>query len=312
MIGIIGMGSIGQRHARNLYKLGIKDIAALRTNRGVMKALPDDLKFVKEFSGEDDFYNNNLDGVIIANPTSLHLEAALPALQKGLKTFIEKPITENAENACRLEKFSESIIVGYCLRFSNYIKIIKNFIDEGNLGKLYKASFYRSYYLPKWHPYADYRLEYTAQKKLGGGVIRTLSHEIDLMHFLFGEVESANGLVDKISDLDIDTDDFCFFTCKMKQGGRVNFEMDFLSLDYINRAEIIGSNGRLAYDMRDVTFTKMDGEKEILHVFTSDEVDGMYLDQMKDFLRFIDEGKSLNCSFKDAVAVLNIIEEIDK
>jgi predicted dehydrogenase len=312
MIGIIGMGSIGQRHARNLYKLGIKNIAALRTNRGVMKQLPDDLEFIKEFSDRNDFYDNNLDGVIVANPTSLHLEAALPALQRGIKTFIEKPITENVEKAIRLKEFSDLIIVGYCFRFSKFINVIKKFIDKGNLGKLYKASFYRSYYLPKWHPYADYRLEYTAQKKLGGGVIRTLSHEIDLMHFLFGDVESANGLVDKVSDLDIDTDDFCFFTCKMKQGGRVNFEMDFLSPDYINRAEIIGSKGRLVYDMQDVTFTKMNGEKEILHVFSTDEFDEMYLDQMKDFLQFINDGTSFNCSYNDAVAILDIIEKIDK
>jgi hypothetical protein len=44
----------------------------------------------------------------------------------------------------------------------------------------FKVGFKRSFYLPKWHPYADYRKEYTALKTLGGGVIRTLSHEIDL------------------------------------------------------------------------------------------------------------------------------------
>ena len=306
------MGSIGQRHARNLYKLGIKDIVALRTNRGVMKDLPEDLRFVKEVSSNKDFYKNDLDGVIIANPTSLHLEASLPALEKGIRTFIEKPITENVENAQKLKEFSDKIIVGYCMRFCNYVKTVKNFVDAGNLGDLYKASFYRSYYLPKWHTYADYRLEYTAQKKLGGGVIRTLSHEIDLMHYFFGGAKSAVGLVDKVSDLEIDTDDFCFFSCEIEKGGRVNFELDFLSPVNVNQAVMIGSKGRLYYDLRKVTFTTMDGDTEVLHNYADDEFEKMYLEQMKDFLQFTKTGKTSNCNYKDAVSVLRIIEEIDK
>ncbi len=311
-IGIIGMGSIGQRHAQNLAQLGYKNLVALRSKKGVLTSLPDDLKFVKEVFSEEDFYQESLDGVIVANPTSLHLSAALPALQRGIKTFIEKPITESLDKAATLKEFADLIVVGYCMRFSGYVGAIKKFIDSEGLGKLYKASFYRSYYLPKWHPYADYRLEYTAHKKMGGGVIRTLSHEIDLMHYLFGEVETVKGLVDKLSDLEIDTDDFCFFSCKMERGGRVNFEMDFLSPDYINRAEIIGEKGRLAYDGQTVTFTSMEGESQILYHFASDEFDIMYLDQMRDFVLFLENGKTQNCRYGQAEDVLNIIEQIEK
>lgn len=305
------MGSIGQRHARNLSTLGYKSLIALRSKKGVLTTLPDDLKFVKEVFNEEDFYKQSLDGVIVANPTSLHLQVALPALEKGIKTFIEKPITENWEKAQQLKNFADLIVVGYCMRFSGYVRAIKKFMDNGGLGRLYKASFYRSYYLPKWHPYADYRLEYTAQKKLGGGVIRTLSHEIDLMHHLFGKVETAQGLVDKLSDLEIDTDDFCFFSCKMEQGGRVNFEMDFLSPDYINRAEIVGGKGRLAHDGQTLTFTPMAGDKEILYNFANDEFDTMYLDQMRDFVLFLEQGNTKNCRYEEAEDILKIIERIE-
>ena len=311
-IGIIGLGSIGQRHVRNLAHMGYTDLIALRSKKGAFKSLPDDLKFIKEFDSENDFYKEPLDGIIIANPTSLHEKTALPGLMKGIKTFIEKPIAESIERAGQLRNYADLIIVGYCLRFSEYVRTIKTFIDNGELGKLYKASFYRSYYLPKWHPYADYRLEYTAKKELGGGVIRTLSHEIDLMHYLFGVVDHANGLTDKLSELEIDTDDFCFFSCKMKNGGRVNFELDFLSPDYINRAELIGSKGRLAYDNHDVTFTPMSGQKKIIYSYANDEFEIMYMEQMRDFIQFIETGKSGNCSYHQAEDVLKIIELIDK
>ena len=72
---------------------------------------------------------------------------------------------------------------------------------HGKLGEIHKANLFSGHFLPLWHPYADYRLEYYARKDLGGGVLRTLSHEIDLMHYLFGKVKELFALVEKISKL---------------------------------------------------------------------------------------------------------------
>ena len=86
---------------------------------------------------------------------------------------------------------------------------IKEILEQDNP---FKVGFRRSFYLPKWHPYADYTQEYTARKKLGGGVIRTLSHEIDLALHWFGQYSNAVGYAEKISHLQLDTDDSAFFS----------------------------------------------------------------------------------------------------
>ncbi len=309
-IGIIGLGSIGSRHAKMLHDIGVTNIRALRSKKGEIKEKSDQLKFVQEYTDESEFYHN-LDGVIISNPTSLHVEKAAKSLERGIPTFIEKPIGHDIASVNPLKKYKNNLIVGYCFRFSGFVQAIRKFIDEDKLGKIFKVSFTRSFYLPKWHPYADYRKEYTARKELGGGVLRTLSHEIDLMLYFFGYPKSTIGFADKVSDLEIDTDDLAFFSCKMETGSRVNFELDFLSPDYIGRGIIIGEKGKLEYDMKTLNFIPYNGESSCIYEFGSNEWDEMYINQMKDFLQFINIGKSQNCSFDDAIETMRIIEEVE-
>ncbi|HMO61132.1 MAG TPA: Gfo/Idh/MocA family oxidoreductase [Ferruginibacter sp.] len=302
---IVGLGSIGQRHAACLQKMPGVDIAVLRTNKGTLK----------EKSGYTEFYNiedalaYQPDGVVIANPTSLHVETALPFLQRGIKTLIEKPIAQSHADAEKLSPFSNNLLVAYCVRFLPLINIIKE-IAAGE--RIYKISFKRSYYLPKWHPYADYRTEYTAKKELGGGVIRTLSHEIDLMLYLFGEPVSTTGVTDKISALEIDTDDFAFFTCKLKNGARVNFELDFFSPKNLNVAEMFTDKGKYTWDMRELLFTPYnETTAERLYGPELFNIEKMYSSQIDDFINFIKYGKSNNASYEAAINVLNIITKID-
>ena len=302
---IVGMGSIGQRHAACLQKMNNVEIAVLRTSKGTLK----------EKSGFTEFFNLDgalaykPDGVVIANPTSLHVETALPFLQRGIKTLIEKPIAHSQADAEKLAAFSEHILVAYCVRFLPLVNVIKEIVDEE---KVYKISFKRSYYLPKWHPYADYRTEYTAKKELGGGVIRTLSHEIDLMLYLFGEPLSTVGVTDKISPLEIDTDDFAFFSCKTISGARINFELDFFSPKNVNSAEMFTEKGKYTWDMSELLFTPYN-ETAPARLYGAElfNIEKMYSNQMEDFIAFVNGSKSKNATFHSAKAVLKIIEQVN-
>jgi predicted dehydrogenase len=302
---IVGLGSIGQRHAACLQKISGVEIAVLRTAKGTMK----------EKSGYTEFYNfedalaYQPDGVVIANPTSLHVETALPFLQKGIKTLIEKPIAYSKSDAEKLSSYSENLLVAYCVRFLPFISIIKEIAAEE---KVYKISFKRSYYLPKWHPYADYKTEYTAKKELGGGVIRTLSHEIDLMLYLFGEPVSTTGVTDKISPLEIDTDDFAFVSCKTKTGARINFELDFFSPKNVNTGEMFTEKGKYAWDMSELLFTPYE-ETTAARLYGQElfNIEKMYNNQMEDFIGFVKGNKSENATYHSAKEVLRIIEHVD-
>ena len=171
---LIGMGSIGRRHLQCLQNFNDLELASLRTSKGTLKENIE----IQEFYNFEDAFHFRPVGVIISNPTALHVETALPFLQKGIKLLIEKPVSHTLAESKLLLPYSKLLRIAYCMRFHSLNDIIKSILQKE---KVYKVGFKRSFYLPKWHPYADYRIEYTAKKELGGGVIRTLSHEIDLM-----------------------------------------------------------------------------------------------------------------------------------
>ncbi len=302
---IIGLGSIGRKHLSCLKEMPNVKITALRTSKGTLK----------EYSEVEEIYDikmalaGKFNGVIISNPTSLHVETALSFLSLGVPVLIEKPISDQLYSSFALNDYSNLMRVAYCMRFHPLNALIKDIIDKE---RIFKIGFRRSYYLPYWHPYANYKNEYTARKELGGGGIRTLSHEIDLMVHWFGIPESCTGVVDKVSNLEINTDDYAFFTCKYEQGVRVNFELDFLSPTNINTGEMYTENGRYNWDMTQVWFTDYSNRQQtVIAEFGDDAIDIMYIDQIKDFIGFVKTKSSMNATLLEAQETLKIIEKID-
>jgi len=313
-IGIIGLGSIGQRHARSLIKLGIKDIYALRTKKGAMKELPSDLKYIQEVSDEKEFYALGLDGVIISNPTSLHIATLIKVLKNKIPVFVEKPLAASLNELKETIGYDVSkVLVGFDFRYDDLMNTVKQFLDSGKLGKILKANLYCGQYLPMWHPYADYRKEYYAQKKLGGGVIRTLCHEIDIMHYLFGVPKEILGIVDKISDLEIDVDDSTYLICRMKNESLVTIEVDYLNPKGIRKGIIFGLKGILeyTYSKPEITFTDNAGMTTAIYQQGNEDWDKTFKQEMQDFIACIKNTKKPHSAFEDGVNVMKIIEKAE-
>lgn len=301
---LVGLGSIGQKHLSILNKMKGIELAALRTSKGLLNnSTP-----ITTFYTLEEALAFHPDGVIISNPTSLHVETALPFLKAGCKVLIEKPIDDRFEKAEKLEPYKDLIRVAYCMRFHPIMQFLHVKFQEE---LPFKVGFKRSFYLPKWHPYADYTKEYTAQRKLGGGVIRTLSHELDLAIHWFGEPTDVIGVTDKVSFLSIDTDDYAFFTLKTQQQTRVNFELDFFSPVNINIGEAYTCKGLYTWTLNEVRFMPYDGfDYETLVCFDS-SIHDMYEQQMKDFCNFVNGYYSSNCTFDESVLILKVIQKID-
>ena len=281
-------------------------------SRAVTESLPRLTTVVSPYVGFDkiDVKAATEAGVLVCNPTALHVSAALPVLQAGVPVFIEKPVAASVEDAEALLPYLSLVVVGYCLRFHPMYAKIKQQLGDGLIGGLWKASFRRSFYLPLWHPSADYRTEYTARQELGGGVIRTLSHGIDLMHYLFGQAATVTGVTDRLSSLELDVDDFAHFSCRLESGARVNFEWDLFSPTNVDEGELVGDRGRLVFDLAQWTFHPLDGG-DLRHATVPDGIKTMYHDQMADFLAFVKGQPTLNCGLADAIRVLEIIETVE-
>jgi predicted dehydrogenase len=191
---IAGLGSIGRRHLRNLRTLGQEDVVLYRTHQAT---LPDaELGDLPTFTEQSLALDEKPDSVIIANPTALHLDVAIAAAKAGAALLIEKPISDGlaglGEIQSALNLSGKPAMVGFHFRFHPVLNQVKALLESGQLGKPLSARAHWGEYLPDWHPWEDYRRSYAARADLGGGVVNTLSHPLDYLRWLLGEVESVS------------------------------------------------------------------------------------------------------------------------
>ncbi|MFX1268926.1 MAG: Gfo/Idh/MocA family protein, partial [Promethearchaeota archaeon] len=146
-----------------------------------------------------------------------------------------KPLSHSFEN---LNTFSEEVkragalvYIGYVMRHHPMIKYLKALIEERKK-EIYYTETQCSSFLPNWRAGVDYRKSYSSKKNQGGGVILDLSHEFDYNQYLFGRINSITGVYGKISNLEIDAEDFCDVFLK--------FEYDIfgaIHLDYFSPSD---------------------------------------------------------------------------
>lgn len=251
---IAGLGSIGRRHFRNLIALGEKDLILLRSHRAT---LPDD-----ELAGcpvETDIHEalkkHKPNAVIVANPTALHLDVAIPAAEAGCHILLEKPVSDSLERLDVLEKAAQKsgsrILVGFQFRFHPAIRKAKQLIDEGAMGRPLSFHAHWGEYLPQWHPWEDYRQSYAARADLGGGVIRTLTHPLDYLRYLIGEVEALWSFNSRVSPLEVDVEDAAEIGLKFAGGAIGGVHLNYVQRPPSHRLEIVGTNGTLRWDNAD-------------------------------------------------------------
>ena len=310
------MGSIGIRHLQVLGELGEFEIAAYRTKKG-MKKVPEELGGkIRYFFDENEAFAWNPDFMIVCNPTNLHLEYLLKAIDHNIDALIEKPVA-NAYNKIkeaekRIKKRKNRIYVGFNLRFHPIVKKVKEIIDARVYGNVLKANLYVGEYLPFWHPYEDYRKSYAARNELGGGSLRTFSHEIDLGQYWFGNYDKIFAKVSKISDLEIDVDDNTDIFAEMKKGMLLKLSMDYLNPLGERKGELFFENGLLKYNFlkMEIKFTDYaTKESKILLKLENYDYNAQYKSQMEKFMNRSDEEI---CTLEEGINVMKLINKCEE
>lgn len=251
---IAGLGSIGRRHFRNLIALGEKDIVLLRTRNAT---LPEDelAGFPVETDLQEALKKHKPEAVIVANPTSLHLEIAIPAAQAGCHILLEKPVSHSLERLDELksiaEKSGSKILVGFQFRYHPTLNQARELIQANVLGKLLTVHVHWGEYLPQWHPWEDYRQSYAARADLGGGVILTLTHPLDYLRYVVGEIEALSSLRGHVSPLEIDVEDVAEIGLRFTRGAVGGMHVNYFQRPPVHRLEIVGTNGTLRWDNAD-------------------------------------------------------------
>ena len=309
---IAGLGSIGRRRLRNLRTLGQADIILYRTHQAT---LPDaELGDLPTFTELSLALDEKPDGFIIANPTALHLDVAIAAAKAGSALLIEKPISDGlaglGELQSALNLSSKPAIVGFHFRFHPVLNQVKALLESGQLGRPLSARAHWGEYLPDWHPWEDYRRSYAARADLGGGVVNTLSHPLDYLRWLLGEVESVSAWTGKLSELELDVEDHADILIRFVAGEAASVHLDYYQRPPSHTLEITCEGGRICWDNASGearVFHAQSGATDLMVPPEGFERNQMFLDEMATFVRLC-EGEALpHCTLADGIRAQELV-----
>ncbi len=316
---IAGLGSIGRRHLRNLQALGEHDILLFRTGNST---LPND-----ELSGlpvEMDLQSalaQRPQAVIVSNPTALHLEVAIPAAEAGCHLLIEKPVSHSLQRLDELQAAVQrgggQVLVGFHFRHHPGLQKVASLIASGAIGKPLSARAHWGEYLPGWHPWEDYRQTYSARPDLGGGVILTLSHPLDYLRWLLGDVAAVWAFTGRLNDLELQVEDTAEIGLQFNSGVLGSVHLDYNQRPSAHTLDIIGSCGSLHWENNTgaVSLSRTTDEAqasdgppgwETFPAPPGFERNHLFLDEMRHFLAVARGEAAPLCTLQDGVQALRV------
>ena len=313
---IVGLGSIGKRHlrlARELFPNA--KIAVLRHKvESIIAEYAD-----HSFSTMDEALAFAPQVAVIANPATFHLSVAMPLAKAGVHLLIEKPLSASTEgvtallNACK--KTNAVLATGYNLRFLLSLQKFKSMLDDKVIGDVWSVRSEIGQYLPSWRTDSDYRQGVSAPHALGGGVLLELSHEIDYLLWIIGEVDWVQAVLAQQSDLEIDVEDSAHLILGLVVKGKqksiiATVNLDFIRQDTTRICTAIGKLGSLRWNGIDgrveLWASGTQGWQEVFkYQATRDE---SYLAEWNNFLKSIEQGTPPMITGEDGLKVLHVIE----
>ena len=323
---IAGLGSIGRRHMRNLIALGEKDIVLYRTRKATM---PEEelAGFPQETDLQAALEKHKPDAVIVSNPTSLHLDVAIPAAEAGCSLLLEKPLSHSMDRIDELEsalkKGGGRVVVGFQFRFHPGMMKAKQLISDGEIGRVISAHVHFGEYLPAWHPWEDYRQGYAARADMGGGVVLTQCHSLDYLPWLVGKVDSVWGFTAKLSDLEVDVEDTAKIGLRFENSALGSIHLDYNQQPPAHYFEVVGTKGSLQWNLADGATQIYRAERS--HIDNVGEVEGgekawevyqpapefernvMFMDEMKHFIAVARGEVESSCPLEDGINVQRLI-----
>jgi len=292
-IGVIGFGSIGSRHARILRDFGHDVyVVSARENKDFprLSSLAELLKF------------HSPEYLVIASPTSRHLEdlSELSRQRFNGLILVEKPLIHQSVPIPPLA--TTQVAIGYNLRFHPLTQLLKNTVNTYK--HVTSAVFYAGQLLTKWRPERDYRNTSSAKRSMGGGLLRDLSHELDLASFLFGELLDFDITSNRSGLLEVDGPDSLDITATTHTCERLEIHLNYLD-EPAQRTTTLIANGQTTTADFIHNIWKQDDVMTTIDVQRDDTYRAMH--------QALLSGDLKTCAtFDDGLRIVQLIDKLEK
>lgn len=308
---VVGCGSIGLRHLRNLAALGCRDLVAVDPDparrAAAVAAVPGALALPSLGAALD----AGASVALVATPSALHVEPALEAVRAGADLFVEKPLAASLDGVAELvdeaERRGTTALVACNLRFHPGLALLQRLAADGAIGRLLSARIECGSWLPGWRPGQDYRDGYAASRALGGGVVLDAIHELDYARWLLGDVSAVACFAGHLSGLEIETEDVAAILLRFASGAIGEVHLDYVQRTASRTCQLIGEEGTLRWDFASGTTRLVaPGGETAFPAPAGWEPNAMYVAELEHFLACLAGHDEPAQSLRDGRAALEI------
>ena len=247
-IGIIGCGKVAHFHAKAINNLtNCELVAASNHSKPKLEKFCNDYKINGYLTPEEMIEKEQLDAVTICTPHPSHAEIAIKCANLHCHVLVEKPLATSVAECDAMIKAAKdnNVLLGTLVQRRNYLPClrIKETIDAGKIGNPILAQVtmlgWRSEDYYKSDPWRG------TWKGEGGGVLVTqASHQIDLVNWYMGEIESIYGLSANFNHPYIEVEDSAVAIIKYKNGGLATLlASNSQNPALYGKVHVFGSNG---------------------------------------------------------------------
>jgi predicted dehydrogenase len=285
---VVGLGSIGQRHARILQELGCRTFTVSRRGGGDYTAIANAVA------------NVHPEYAVIATETANHAASLQELADAGFRgsILVEKPIFAHPEPDANYP-FAR-LSVGYNLRFHPVmIALAERLRGRQSI----TVSAYVGQDIRDWRPGRDYRATASATREAGGGVLRDLSHELDYLLWLFGPWQRVAALGGASGTRQIEVDDHISLLLEMNGSKAVQVHMNYLDRPGTRRIRINLEDETIDADLVG-GYLSINGESTTYPSERDQSYKAMHLAAI--------EGKDPICTLPEGLAVMNLIEASER
>ena len=308
---VIGCGSVGQRHIKNLMSLRAGDICAYDVLEDRREAVRSVLG-IDTVDSLDEAWDWRPQGVLIATSTNMHVPLALQAVEQGCHLFVEKPLSRTLDGVDRLcamaERHGSVTMVGCNMRFHPGPAAIKRLLEGKAIGRVIGARIQTGSYLPRWRPWQDYRQSYSASPEWGGAILDCI-HEIDLALWYLGPGSVLSAAHLPAQTIGLETDGLAEILLEHESGTLSSVHLNFVQRDYRRTCQIIGSEGTIYWDFCDRRVRVHGPDGEIKDTYIEPEgwqLNQMYVDELKHFVHAVKSGSQTINPLSGGVQALKV------
>ena len=309
-IVIVGLGSIGRRHARLLARRGDLTVEWCEADPSAVAAAAAELDRPAQVHGSyDAMLATSPELVVIATPHAHHEAQAIAALRAGAHVFCEKPMADTLAGGVRMLHAAKSagrvLTVGFQLHFNPGLRRLRELVSGGGLGEIVHFHCRVGSHITLVNSRSRY------QATMAGALLMDYTHQPDLLHWFLREtpvgVFAAGG---QGGGLELTSNpNFIAISCDYERALIATIHLNYLQMPERHEYEVVGDQGWAVFDLNTgrLRVGRRAAAAEALEEFRIDR-DPMYADEHAAFLEAVAGRRAPESPAADAIVSMQIVD----